>query len=316
MAAVLKKSFPDAEVHYLVNEKVYELISEYSDPNIYKVYPIQKVTVNTVRTICRNNNYDLAVVVYPTFEIALGVFLGNVKYRLGTAYRWYSFLFNIRHYEHRKYSVKHEAMYNLSLLESIGCRIENLPDVHFNIRKESFINLISRYRHKIKEGEKYIIIHVPTKGSAEVWSYENFIKLIEMIISDESLDFKIVLSGSSDDIPKLSIIMKSLGCSKKVVSITDMTLKEFALLISGAEVLISNSTGPIHIAAATGTYVIGLYPHIKTQSPVRWEPLTDKKKIFISDHKYDNSDIMNSITPENVFDFIKFYFNNQKIQKL
>lgn len=307
----LRGYFPNAKIHYLVNDKVYDLISRHVDSNICKVYPIKKVTVNTIRSFCLQNDYDMAIAVYPSFKIAMGLYLSNIKYRLGTAYRWYSFLFNIRHREHRKYSIKHEAVYNLGLLESLGYKVDNIPEISFSYKKEDLRNLMLRYNWGIKYGDKYIIIHVPSRGSAEVWSDENFTRLIELILKDEDLESKIFLSGSQEDVPKLSSLMKSINQDKKVITVSDLNLNDFGLLISGAELLISNSTGPIHIGAATGTFVIGLYPHIRSQNPVRWGPLTEKKKIFISDEKYTGRNIMDSINPEQVFEFIKLFYNKK-----
>jgi ADP-heptose:LPS heptosyltransferase len=39
----------------------------------------------------------------------------------------------------------------------------------------------------------------------------------------------------------------------------------------------------LHIAAAVGTPVVGLYAPVHVMSPKRWGPLTDKKVIFVPD---------------------------------
>jgi len=57
-------------------------------------------------------------------------------------------------------------------------------------------------------------------------------------------------------------------------------LKELIALISLGEVFISNSTGPIHIAAALGKSVIGFYPKILSCSEKRWGPYTTNKVVF------------------------------------
>ena len=74
---------------------------------------------------------------------------------------------------------------------------------------------------------------------------------------------------------------------------------------------ISNSTGPIHIAAAVGTYVVGLYSPVKVESAVRWGPLTDNKKIFQPESDKKDIDVMNEISPQQVFDFINSYMKNK-----
>jgi ADP-heptose:LPS heptosyltransferase len=61
-------------------------------------------------------------------------------------------------------------------------------------------------------------------------------------------------------------------------------LKELAAFIGSARLFISNSTGPLHIAAAVGTPVIAFYPPIRECSQRRWGPLTEKKMLFTADN--------------------------------
>ena len=44
--------------------------------------------------------------------------MAGVKIRIGTAYRWYSFLFNKRVYVHRSRIEKHEVEYNIDLVKT------------------------------------------------------------------------------------------------------------------------------------------------------------------------------------------------------
>ena len=75
-----------------------------------------------------------AIIVYPTFQTALIIFLSRIKNRIGTGYRWYSFLFNSKIYEHRKYAEKHELEYNVNLLKAFGINEEVSPEnVNFDI---------------------------------------------------------------------------------------------------------------------------------------------------------------------------------------
>ena len=50
-------------------------------------------------------------------------------------------------------------------------------------------------------------------------------------------------------------------------------LRDFLGVLTAGDLLIGPSTGPLHIAAALGLAVVGLYPPIPTQSIARWGPL-------------------------------------------
>ena len=64
-----------------------------------------------------NLNFDVVMLFYPRPELAFALWLAKIPLRIGTGFRWYSFLLNKRIYEHRKDCRKHEAEYNLSLLD-------------------------------------------------------------------------------------------------------------------------------------------------------------------------------------------------------
>ncbi|MBU0983258.1 MAG: hypothetical protein KKA42_05275, partial [candidate division Zixibacteria bacterium] len=40
-----------------------------------------------------------------------------------------------------------------------------------------------------------------------------------------------------------------------------------------ASAVVANSTGPLHLAVAVGTKVVGLFPGRRIMSPVRWGPV-------------------------------------------
>jgi heptosyltransferase III len=63
-----------------------------------------------------------------------------------------------------------------------------------------------------------------------------------------------------------------------------MSLKVLAAFIGRARLFVSNSTGPLHIAAAVGTPVIAFYPPIRECSARRWGPLAEKQVVFTADN--------------------------------
>ena len=90
-------------------------------------------------------------------------------------------------------------------------------------------------------------------------------------------------------------------------------MNEFIALLNNTDLLLANSTGPIHIAAALGKYVIGFYPKIVACSPKRWGPYTDKKVIFsptidcsdCNPKQCEKLNCMDSISPDEVIESAK-----------
>lgn len=274
----LKKNYPDAKLDFLVNKKVSPLLIDY--PNINKVQSIEKDSAEIIKQLCRNEKYDVAVIARSVFQVALGIFLSKIPLRIGTTYRWYSFLFNIRHKQHRKDSLKHESQYNLDLLREIGID-EIVSVIKLNVSDDEIIwakKYLIDSRINLTKG--FIVIHIPSFGSALKWNDKNFIWLVKLLLQR---DEQIILTGTKDEESYVRELTKDLlntNSNSNLHYIFDLELNQFKALLSQAKLFIGNSSGPIHIAASVGTYCIGFYPTIKVQSSTRWAPLTDKKKIF------------------------------------
>lgn len=315
MVDALRQNYPDALIDLLVNRRVYDLVFDY--PNINKVHTIEKVTAGGIKRICRSGNYDLAIAVHPKLQIALGLLLGGIKYRLGSGYRWYSFLFNIRHFEHRKEATEHESTYNLHLLDELNCVYPKELKPRLQVQSEWVQKLKSRLSSiGVKESADILVIHVPSLGSAKVWSEKNFISLINLILNDDSINANVILTGTKGDAAQVKRVVDSVDRQDRVFAVLDLDLKELRALLSICELFVSNSTGPIHIAAAVGAYVVGFYSPVKVESQVRWGPLTDRKRIFAPIEDTDLRDVMDDIKPEEVFREIKgILINKPEINK-
>lgn len=297
----LKINYPDAKIDFLVNARVADLVHDY--PNINKVHAIEKETIKDIKQVALSGKYDLAIVVRPVFSTALAVYMAGVKYRLGTAYRWYSFLFNIKHHQHRKHALKHELEYNLDLLREINVRYPEKLHLRLNVHEPEIVSLRNKLaEHSVPLNKPFIIIHPGSLGSALNWKKENFIKLINLIQSDKNLNYNIFLTGVKSDADLLDEIVLTAGDSLYIINY--LNLKELAALIKQSKLFISNSTGPIHIAAAVGTFVIGFYSPIKAESETRWGPYTDKKKTFTPSSHGNTNDVMDEIKPEIVYEYI------------
>lgn len=310
----LKACYPAGVIDFIVNKRVYDLVFDY--PNINKVHAIEKVTIGGIKRIAAEGNYDLAICVFPRFKVAMGLYLAGVKYRLGTAYRWYSFLFNLRHFQHRKESIKQESEYNLDLLSEVNCNTGKDLSPSLEVTGEQVVALEGMLNSVgINIGIKYIVVHVSSLGSAKVWSDENFISLLNLILNDKLLDHDIFLTGTKPDIYQVKHIAAGTKNSSRVKIIPELSLKGLAALLKKSEMFIGNSTGPIHIAAAVGTFVIGLYSPAKTENQLRWGPLTERKKVFSPVIDDNSRNVMDDIKPEEVFAFIKSYFLKKNTNK-
>lgn len=280
LAKKIKEKYPDSKVSFLVREYTKALVTNHpyvDDVIILKERNSTPILLENIRNL-KKYNFDTVIIVYPTFKISLIIFLSAIKNRIGSGYRLYSFLFNKKVYEHRKHAIKHELEYNLSLLTHLGINSDyGTNNVSFDIIIDnSSLKSVEKIlgNSGIGLNEKFIIIHPGSGGSAIDLPIEKFEELIKLLTDKK---YKVVLTGTE----KETDLCNQLKLNEFVFNFAGkFNLEELIALISKSSLLIANSTGPIHIAAALNKYTFGFYPKVKVCSAKRWGPYTDKKFIY------------------------------------
>ena len=275
----LKQNFPDARVAMLLNSYTADLIEGIADVLFYNRDTTPKPFFEMLAELS-HERFDAVVVAYPRFRIALLLWLAGIPLRVGTGYRWYSFLFNKKIFEHRKTVEKHEAEYNLSLLKGLGCSVSSNLEVKIVIsEKERKKASDIRESLGILDSDRLVLLHPGSGGSARDWKPENFALLAAEL---KKLGFCVVITGGKTETHLVQSVAGHAGRGVKPF-VSNLSLKEFAAFIKTAKLFVANSTGPLHIAVAVQTPVIGFFAPVHIMSPKRWGPLTDKKVIFVPD---------------------------------
>jgi ADP-heptose:LPS heptosyltransferase len=311
MAEMVKKKYPDCKVTYFIRDYTSSLIdgnpfiddviiAEGSDGKVLFAKNLKKI---------KRENFDTCVVVNPTLKISLIMFFARIKNRIGTGYRWYSFLFNRKVFEHRKNAERHELVYNINLLSKIDVKTDdylNKINFHLKVDDESSKKVNSILTQKgYNPVNQIVIIHPGSGGSSVDLPKEKLIKLTGMLSNIENLTT--IITGSKSE----SELCREFEVNKNVINVSgQLDISLLKALIKKAKVFISNSTGPMHIAAALGVHVIGFFPKILSCSQKRWGPYTEKKTIFTPTIDCSNCtreqckklDCMNSIDIGKVFD--------------
>jgi heptosyltransferase-3 len=227
----------------------------------------------------RAGRFDVCFIVHPTARLAFLTALARMRIRVGSGYRWYSFLFNRRIYTHRKTAERHEVEYNLDLLRGF------LPSGHAEDPPEFFIHIPDGARRRIEEirakrgnSGRYVVVHPGTGGSSRIWPLESFGTLIRRLSESHHIAF--FVTGVPSEEAEIRTLMEAVG--RPLISLCGiLNLKELAALLEGAILFISNSTGPLHMAVAVGTPVLGFYPQIPVMGARRWGPYTSKARVLV-----------------------------------
>jgi lipopolysaccharide heptosyltransferase II len=276
---VLKKRYPKSRVAMLVSPYTKDLLK--NNPWVDEVITDDnagfKGFLKSIR-ILRDRKLDVVVLLHPTLRLAFLLFLSGIKNRIGTGYRAYQFLFNHKIYQHRKTIKKHELEYNLDMLAPLGVSSEKiLPKIYLLPEEEDYSRQIYDDLN-IKRDDVKIVIHPGSGGSSLNYPVGKFAILADKLI--EELSAKIILTGNKKEVAQ-SEKMKSL-MKYQPFDLTGKTeLRQLCSLLRGADLLISNSTGPMHIATAVGTPAVAFFSPLQVASPKRWGPYGEMNEVIL-----------------------------------
>jgi len=108
-------------------------------------------------------------------------------------------------------------------------------------------------------GKLSIGFQLGTNNFNKKWPLEKFVKLGQILIND--LNAQIILFGSYSE-KEFADRFKNLADYPFISLIGQTDLEEIGSYLKQIDVLVSNDTGPMHIAAAVGTKVVGIFSGI------------------------------------------------------
>ncbi len=227
----------------------------------------------------RRRSFDTVFLFHNKKRYNLTSFLAGVPCRIGYNKGQCGMLLTHPLTDTRHLGQKHEAEYCLDLLRSVGIKDAGL-DIHvaFNKNAESWASEWLK-ANAIAPGE-FIAIHPGASDTTRLWPVESYSHLIDGLAG--LYPFKIVLIGGAE----------TKGIAAQIVSLSrvpviDLTgqssLAETASILRRCRILVSNDSGPLHVGAGVGAYVIALF--LRNQSginPTRWRPLGPRAFMLVN----------------------------------
>jgi len=305
----LRLKYPEAHIAMLVSKGSKEVVD--GNPFLNEVLVDEGEKASKLAKRLKAKRFDTAVVLHPTPRLAWALSRAKILIRVGTGYRGYSFLFTKRVYEHRKTAERHELEYNLSLAEALGAKLENPePKIYLSSQDRDWAKK-RLAQAGVREGEKLVGIHPGSGGTARDWKPERFGELGERI--QRELGAKVVVTGVKGE-RMLAEAVASKMSQSPVIIIGETSLKQLTAILEKESVFVSNSTGPMHLAAAVGTRVVAMFPPIRACSPRRWGPWGKGHKAILPkvpeckkciETKCQYCDCMDKISVDEVFTAVK-----------
>ncbi len=283
VVTALRREYPQAHIAMLVHPDISPIVEDLPDLNQVLVDKQEKGEIRSIFCLIKNIQkelFDAALLLHPTLRLACAIAFARVPIRVGTGYRAYSFLFNRKVYQHRKDSRYHEVEYNMRLAEEVGADVSQV-DFGLPVLPSAVQGVDQLLKeHHVSPEKPLVILHPGSRGSALDWPLSRFVELATHFT--EKTDIQIAITGGEHE---HDMVKQVIGKeSKKILNLAgEFNLKELAAFLSRADLVIANSTGPLHIAVAVGTQVIGLYPPVTVMSARRWGPYNQPDSVLVPD---------------------------------
>lgn len=154
-----------------------------------------------------------------------------------------------------KFGVRHEVQRQLDLVASIGAvtadsrlRLEIPDTAHAAIER-----LLRRLG--VEEGETFVVLHPGASAASRRYPAGQYARAARLVAQEHRC--RIVVTGSTAERGLAEAVCAGNAAAVSVAG--ELDFPQLAALVSRAALLISNNSGPVHVAAAVGTPVVVLY---------------------------------------------------------
>ena len=214
---------------------------------------------------------------------------------------------------------RHQVQAYLEFVRTLGIEIDE-PEWDFPISEEA-----QRFVKQHIQTESPVLVISPCSSHVlRNWKTEHYAKVADFAI--EKLDMTVVLSGGPSALEHTTgEEIENRMVNNPVNLIGKDTIPQLVALLHRADVLISPDSGPVHIANAVGTKVVGLYACTNSRRSGPYNSLdycvdkyADAANIFYKKNadnlawnkKIEKAGVMDLITVEEVIERLQFAVAN------
>lgn len=255
-ASALRDAFPEARIDWLIEPKWRRLLE--GNPDLTEIIPLEKKSasglISTIRKL-RAARYTCAIDFQGLYKSALPTFASGAPRRIGfpstyaregLASMFYTDKINPRG--------AHKVDHNLTLAEAAGAAARtSSPRFPLTLRPEDEKQVTQELaRHNIAD---FYVLNPGGGWRSKCWPPERYGELHHRLAAQ--LGWRSVISFGPGEERLAQELVSAAGTLPPVV--LPLGLGPLMALLRRAKFVVSADTGPLHLASALGTPVVGLY---------------------------------------------------------
>ena len=261
----LRRAMPGARLSFLSSVYAAPVLAHHPDLDDVLTVTGQETLGELVQLFRRN--VDAAIFLKPFRRLMAAAWLARVPLRVGTGYRWYSWLLNRRVYEHRSDFSRHESAYNLGLLRGLGLSPGEVAPPRLVVTAEE-----REWAKKfLGDSPKLRVLVHPGGFSSRLWKASHFRDLVLRLAGEGRA---VLLTGNAAERDKFRADAQISAWPTGVRDLMgELTLRQLMAVIAESHVVVSLATGPMHLAAALEIPTVSIFDPRRNNSHTRWQPL-------------------------------------------
>jgi lipopolysaccharide heptosyltransferase I len=254
---LLKRHWPHALIDWLVKEEWAELLVDQPAINEVLRFPKKFSAWRDMRRSLRERGYDLVIDLQGLLRSGFAGLLTQAQARVGFAdgregSRWcYT----------KRIQCSPEAIHavdrNIDVLRQLGVPVDGPVTFPLTVPAAAARWVEDIWRRELIVDQEYtVVLHPAARGETKRWPAERFAQVADQLST--SIGARIILVAAKEQIGHVDEVMRHVR-AHAINLAGASSLLELAALMKKASLVISNDSGPMHLAAAVGTSVIGLF---------------------------------------------------------
>ncbi len=248
----LRLAFPEAEIDFLAERPSRDVVS--GNPFLNDTVVYDKATMSGLALIrmVRRRSYDLVIDLFGNPRTALVTRASGARYRVGFDFRWRRYAYNV--VARPRGSEVHNTQFNLDALAALGVDIQD-RNLYFPLASE---DKAFAEQTVLRAGlMDALLVGVNAGGGwyTKRWGLDKYAELCDRL--HERYGARAMLTwgpGQRQDVEKIESMTKGTAFIPPAT-----TLRQLGGLLQRCAFVISNDSGPMHIAAAVGVPVLGIF---------------------------------------------------------
>ncbi|MBN1558831.1 glycosyltransferase family 9 protein [candidate division KSB1 bacterium] len=299
----LRQAYPDARITYLAEAPFAELLLHH--PDIDDVLVVQKNNSKAMRQLFMKlltSRFDIAIDLFCNPRSAILIWFSGARIRIGGEFRGRRLLYNrlIPFESIQRNAVDFHLNY-LSPLNIVYNKVE--PFIQITDEEKEWARSYLR-RQNFDLSRPIVGLHPGATWPAKQWLPERFAMLADRIVRD--LNAQVLFTMGPNEVSLLRSVLKQCSSDLKMPEL--LSLRQLAAVLHCMAAFVSNDCGPLHLAPAVGTAVVGIFG---PGTPEIWFPYRADLGHRLVFHTLDCSrcnrdfceklDCMKAITVDDVF---------------